>query len=53
MDFTPVAFLDLFRFSLQEISDEPSGWLPRWLDASVDFISSGRQARRYAGNLQE
>lgn len=48
-----VAFLDLFGFSLQEISDEPSGWLPRWLEASVDFISSGRQARRYEGNLQE
>jgi len=33
-----VAFLDLFGFSLQEISDEPAGWLPRWLEASVDFL---------------
>ena len=35
------------------MSDEPAGWLPRWLEASVDFIASGRQARRYEGNLQE
>ena len=47
------AFLDLFGFSLQEIVDAPAGWLPRWLEAVDDFISSGRQARRYEGNLQE
>jgi len=47
------AFLDLYGFSLQEISDEPQGWLPRWLATPDDLLTWARQGRRYAGPLTE
>ena len=47
------AFLDLYGFSLQEISSEPQGWLPRWLDQPDDFLTWARQDHRYAGSLTE
>ena len=45
------AFLDLQGFSLQEISGQPKGWLPRWLEAPEDFLSWARQGQRYGGSL--
>ncbi|MEK6749511.1 MAG: ATP-binding protein [Pseudomonadota bacterium] len=47
------AFLDLFGFSLQEISNTQDCWLQRWLDTPREFLTWGKQAPRYPGALQE
>ncbi len=48
------AFLDLFGFSLQELSGQEShGWLSRWLEPGDGFFEWCRSALRYDGGLQE
>lgn len=45
------AFLDLQGFSLQELSDADSCWLPIWLDSPDQFLEWSRSAPRYPGEL--
>lgn len=45
------AFLDLQGFSLQELSDADSCWLPRWLDTPEQFLEWGRASATFPGDL--